>query len=265
MKTGARREQILHLIHTQNRVDVSELSKQFGVCMETIRRDLDVLEKNHEIKKVHGGAIKPKTYSMQEYLFESRVEDRSKEKDAIAKTAADYIKNGDVIALDSGSTVLAMVPYLKEKYVTIVTNSIPIVNFLVKHNLNHLNDRVIFLGGEFNRRSLSVYGELSIQILEQIHISKAFLSSQGFTVTEGLTNYSMRESMFSRALINRSEKSFLLLDDSKVNIDSFYSIAPPDKINFIISTAPAPQRFASKVPSTSWVHVDMEKLTQKPQ
>ncbi|MDF2596492.1 MAG: DeoR family transcriptional regulator [Clostridia bacterium] len=265
MKATVRREQILHLIRMQNRVDVSELAGLFGVCMETIRRDLEILEKNHEVKKIHGGAMKPKTYTMEEYLFEARVGERAGEKDEIAKVAASYIKNGDVVALESGTTVLAVVPYLKDKDITIVTNSIPVMNLIVSQKLMNLSGKIIFLGGEFNRRSVSVYGELSIQMLEKIHISKSFLSSQGFTVDEGLTNYNMRESIFARTLINRSEKSFLLLDSSKVNKDSFYTIASADKVDVIISTAPAPQRFWSKVPNTAWVQVPTSKATVKPQ
>lgn len=259
MKAFERREKILQRLSIKNRVEVAELASLFNVSMETIRRDLEILEKDRDIKKVHGGAVKPKTYRMEEYLFQLRMADHIEDKKQIAKVAASYIKDGDVIALESGTTILAMVPYLRGKDITIVTNSIPVLNQIIVEKLEYLMKKIIVLGGEFNERSLCTYGELSFQILDQIHISKAFLSSQGFTVNEGFSNYSMRESLFAKHLISRSEKSYLLLDESKVNTNSFFTIAPPHQVDVIISTAPVPPRFASRVPNTDWIYVENGK------
>lgn len=256
MKASERREKILDELSMRNRVEVAELAELFDVSMETIRRDLELLEKDKMIKKVHGGAVKPKTNKMEEYLFKARIEDHTQDKKLIAKVAASYIKDGDVIALESGSTVLAMVPYLRGKDITIVTNSIPVLNQIISEKLDHLMKKLIVLGGEFNERSLSTYGELSFQMLDQIHISKAFLSSQEFTVQDGLSNYSMRESLFARHLIGRSEKSYLLLDESKVNTNSFFTIVPAKQVDVIISTAPMPSGFSRHVPKTKWVFVE---------
>lgn len=252
MKATDRRIKIKELLDMYGSVEVSNLSQLLNVSMETIRRDLDIICEEHDIKKIHGGAIKnikPST----DYFFNKRINKNLMEKRAIAKKAASLIEDGDIIGLDTGTTVLQLVDYIYNKNISIVTCSLPVMTALSKFDISHLKCKIIFLGGEFNENSLSVYGELTLNMLSNLNISKVFLSPDGFSEKSGFSYHNLREGLISKEFINQSKESYMLIDKEKLSKDAFYNIGKSNLINGIISTTPCSDDFKKENPSCSWI------------
>ena len=254
MKAVNRRNKIKELIDSTNKVQVSDLAESFNVSMETIRRDLDILSEEGTIEKIHGGAIKKVNSSTSEYYFKSRLNNNLEEKKLIAKIASQYIEDGDIIALDAGTTVLQLIDYIYDKNISIVTSSLPVLNALCKYDISHLRGQIIFLGGEFNENSLSIYGELSTAMLKNINISKAFISCDGFNVNSGIFNHNMREGLLTKEIIKNANTSYLLLESSKLHINSFYKTCSTSDVDIIISSEKEPDDFKKIAPNSKWIH-----------
>lgn len=252
MKATSRREEIKKLLTINGSVEVSNLAESLNVSMETIRRDLDILCKEYDIKKIHGGAIKNNTSST-DYFFNKRINQNLIEKKKLAKAASEVIEDGDIIALDTGTTVLQMIDYIYDKNISIVTNSFPIINALSKYDISHLKGKIIFLGGEFNENSLSSYGELSINMINNLNITKSFASCDAFNIESGISYHNIREASLTKEFIKRGKTSFLLVDSDKFVQDSFYKLGDTSIVNTIISSVPCPEEFHSISPKTNWI------------
>lgn len=254
MKSNERRSKIEEILDINGSVEVSELAQLLNVSMETIRRDLDILCATGEIKKIHGGAIKS-NMSSTDYFFKKRITDNISEKKQLAKAAASFIENGDIIAIDTGTTVLQLVDYIHNKDIFIVTNSFPVITALSQYNLNHLKGKIIFLGGEFNENSLASYGELCISMVKTLNITKAFVSCDSFHINKGLSYHNMREALLTKEFINHSQQTYLLMDSSKLKTSSFYNICNTSMIHAIITSVPCPKELKEAAPNTKWIHV----------
>lgn len=256
MKAINRQAKIIDLLEIQEYVQVAELADLFHVSMETIRRDLDTLESHSQIIKVHGGAKKKSLPSIQDYFFQERMTQNLSEKKALAKAAASFAIDGDTIVLNTGSTILQMVPHLISKNISIITASLPILTALSTFDIAHLKGKIIFLGGEFNENSLSVYGELSLILLESLSISKLFFSPDSFHPEKGFSFKNMREGILTQKLIEKADEVYLLIDQSKVGSQSFYHIPFLHKTYKILSTLPYSSDFSKLPPDIEWIHVD---------
>ena len=124
MLAANRHEEIMKLILKDKFVKVSQLSMLFNVTEETIRRDLDKLEKRGLIKKLHGGAVPIGVASIDNIKpIVERIEENINEKQIIGHLACKLIEDGDTLILDSGSTTLQIARLLDNKKVTVITKN----------------------------------------------------------------------------------------------------------------------------------------------
>ena len=174
-----RRSAILQRLNKDSSVNVTELSKEFGVSEVTIRKDLRILRERKLLIRVHGGAIsRSNVYADEEedrhFSFKSLV--NSREKEAIGRAAAAHIKNGDTIIIDSGSTALEVAKNLhKFQDLTIITNS---VNAMIEA-LKYKRFKVILLGGTVRESSYSTVGPLAESNLKVFRRDRSFDSECG--------------------------------------------------------------------------------------
>lgn len=215
-------------IQDHNSVSLDELMSAFNVSKNTIRRDVQELVENGAFKKVYGGvAVKHKKL---EHFQERRVRNLT-EKGVITKTGADYIEDGDIIFVDSGTTTLEMFEYLKEKSLTIVTNNIEfIVRSLPFENLN-----LIAIGGILERKTNSLVNPQRVDILNAYNINKAFMATTGISLTNGVTNASPIETNLKRAIVTRSQNVFLLADHDKFDKYGLMTYCELKDIDFLIT------------------------------
>ncbi|MGG0655851.1 DeoR/GlpR family DNA-binding transcription regulator [Rummeliibacillus pycnus] len=251
-----RKNVILNLLKRDGKVKVADLAKHFRISEESIRRDLTMLEEKGSLKKVYGGAIAT-IFQSGEPPFEQRTTVNQAEKIKIGKKAAELISDGDVIAIDVGTTMLEFAHFIQNrKNLTILTNSIPVATVLTESlNQNQFTGEILMLGGNIDPKQQSVSGHLAEQMLNQFNIDKAFISAGGVSILNGVSNYHLNESFVSRIMVEVSKQIILLADNSKLGVDTFSKICPLEKVDMIVCDQTYPDTWKDdlKVYETEWI------------
>ncbi|MDQ0300094.1 DeoR/GlpR family transcriptional regulator of sugar metabolism [Salibacterium salarium] len=225
-----RYERILQLVDEQGSARVTELSEQFGVTEETIRRDLDHLEKQKRIKRSHGGAVSVKQEKTETPYFEREITN-VEEKNKIANKALEFVEENDRIILDASSTAWYMAKGLPDIPLIVLTNSIKVSAELSdKYNI-----QVISTGGILSSRSLSFVGPLAEYGMDIYHVDKVFFSCQGVHLGKGLSDSNELQAHLKQKMIEVGDKVFLLADHTKYDVQSFTRVADWDKIDTLIT------------------------------
>ncbi len=237
MYQAEREEKIMNLLDLKKMVKVSELATFFNVSKETIRRDLQSLERKEILKRTHGGAIRNPNnkYSVfSEQSYSTREIQNSKLKEKISKKAATYVENNDLIFVDNSTTTIKLMKYIpKNINVTILTNS---VNQLLESiKINNPNYTLIILGGIFRPSNYSVIGSMAVESVKNFKPKKAFISCKGFDLSNGLFDATLYEVETKRAAIEAACETFLLADNTKFNTSGNVSLCKISKISKIIT------------------------------
>jgi len=225
-----RQDHLEEIIRRESAVRVDDLSRELGVSPATIRRDLEVLETQGRIRRVHGGAVSVENRHA-EPLFDDKTAIAAKEKLDIAQHAASLIQSNDTIYLDGGSTVLELARLVRGMNdITVVTNSLR-----AAIELSGSGPEVIIVGGSLRRRSQTVIGNLTRLTLEQLHVDKAFLGTIGLSLNEGMTTTDTSEAFTKQLVIERTDQVILLADSSKAGNVSFAQAGGLDDIDLVIT------------------------------
>ncbi len=226
-----RQKKILDTLKNEGSVWVSKLSHELGVTEETVRRDLEKLEKQEALVRTHGGAI-PVAESNHEMSLEKRKHLNADIKEKLAKEAVKHIVPGDVVFLDASTTTFYMARELKNlKDVTVVTNSIRVVSELAGYS----NIKVIGIGGYVSNNQ-SFVGTLACNyIQENCYANKVFFSSRGITSAGGILDSNEQEWAIKQCMIKNSDKKYYLCDKSKIERIGFAKLAAFDDIDYFIT------------------------------
>jgi len=227
-----RRKLIMEILNERQRVTIKELSEAIQVSEATLRTDLTKMEEDGFLKRTHGGAILPEGID-NETSFSNREKKNKGEKSAIAKKAAGLLFDGQCIMLDASSTALELARVLKDTQIKLTVVTSGINTALELHD--HPDITVILLGGIVKKGSFSLEGSLGVSILSQIHIDIMFTSANGFSIENGLTDFSVYEVELKKAMVNASQKIIALLDHTKINKNSIASFASVKNIDMIIT------------------------------
>ena len=235
-----RLEKIRQIIQSEKKITVSELSKQCGVTEETIRRDLDKLEADGIVTRVHGGAIWNEGTRKVGMHFYRRLSRHLKEKQEIARKASVVLEGKYTIIADSSSTVAEALKLLPESPdVTIVTNSTEVF-----HEFQQSAFQIISTGGEFNKKSLSLQGQLAKSNIAKYNVHLALISCKGLSLEKGVLDSNEEEAEIKKAMLTQAEEVALLVDSSKFGQSAFVSLIDLEKVNYIIT---------DKCPAREWV------------
>lgn len=206
-----RRRQMLQAFEHSEIVTLEDLKKILkGTSESTIRRDLKLLASEGEIVLLHGGAAR-KMAGSYEVSFGSRDILNIKEKNTIAKYAAGLVKDGEMVYLDAGSTVLRMAKYLKEKDITIIST-----NALLPQELEGAKAKCYIIGGELLLATASLVGPMTDTNLQEMYFDKAFLGASGVSIEAGVNTPDPREAKKKRIVYQNSKECFVLADSSKI-------------------------------------------------
>ncbi len=207
-----RQDLIYEMILTNNAVTVSNLIEKFHVSVETVRRDLLEMEKNGLLTRVHGGAVAKNEMKHFSKLTERNLEHNSQKRELSLK-ACEFISEGDIIAVDAGSTAIFFAQALKEKFakLTVITHSLDVFNILNSHK----DFSVILCGGRFMREENTFYGPLVLNTLATVHAEKAFVFTSAVSLEHGICDYRQEFYEVQKALLNASDEIFILADSSK--------------------------------------------------
>lgn len=210
-------------------VTLDKLCEVFNVSKNTIRRDIKELLEDGSIKKIYGGV----TINKKKLIpFEERNIKNHNEKKLIAKISADFISDGDIIFIDSGTTTMWLIDYLKNKSnITILTNNLSaVIAALPYPNLN-----IISLGGHLKRKTNSFVGNSASLVLKDHNISKSFMAATGISISRGATNSSMDEYELKKLIVEKSGEIFLLVDSTKFDTISLMTYSTLENIDHIIT------------------------------
>ena len=229
-----RRSQIAELIQKKRTVNNAELMERFGISIETVRRDLDALEQEGVLRKVYGGAVVNVSLNA-EPEYASRSQMNSAQKNAIAREAAKLIHPGDTVFLGVGTTVQAMVQYMKNiGQITVFTNALR-----TAVALSEIPDcNVILLGGQLRNKELTLSGFPAEENLVHFNIDKAFIGIGGIT-EEGVTDFHIGEAQLHRQLVLNARQSIALADSSKLGIRALNNVCQLSQLSHVITDSDA--------------------------
>ena len=232
-----RQKIILEYINKHKSASVHQLAEKFYFHEATVRRDLNNLAQSGLITRIHGGAA-VKDATLGEIPLYVRETSFREIKRNIAEKAAELVKSGNTIFIDSSSTATMMIPFLENKKdLRIVTDGAQTGVLLSK-----LKDAQVFsVGGCLRGNSLSYIGPIALQNLSLFHFDYAFFSCRGLSLENGLTDTSEEEAFFRKLLISRSDQAVLLFDPSKIGINSFFTICELKDINVLVTDAELPE------------------------
>jgi len=231
MLSGERRREILELLQTDGRVLVSDLAERFRTSLITIRKDLEVLHHQGELERTHGGALPMKTGALKDRSLQEKEGMHRKEKLRIAEAAAQMIRQGQVIILDSGTTTTAIARACRQfKSLTIVTNATNIAAELADTPVE-----VILTGGILRKNSFSLVGPLAEDSLRKLSADLLFLGVDGFDVRFGLTTPNLLEARVNRAMAESARRTVVVCDASKFGRRSLSLILPTSAVHETIT------------------------------
>ena len=201
-------------------VRLDDLVSLLDTSESTVRRDLDELESERKLHRVHGGAELP--HSLQEEFTNQQKSIKNiQEKMQVARKAASLISNDDVIFVDAGTTNELLLGYLNQDNLTVVTNSIHHAAKLVDKNI-----QTIIIGGHVKKSTDASIGAVAYEQIKQLNFDKAFLGINGID-EEFLTTPDMEEAVIKKTVIENARKSYIVTDSSKIGRVSFAKV---DKI-----------------------------------
>jgi DeoR family fructose operon transcriptional repressor len=205
----------LELLEKKKTVTVPELAELLGTSESTIRRDLNTLDEQGKLRKVHGGAtaITPEEIIGSEEDVRTKSQLHSDEKELIGKYAASLIKNDDFVFIDAGTTTEKMIKYipsdLKAKF---VTNGIVHAKMLAQKGL-----KVFVIGGEIKLSTEAIIGVEAVAELKRYNFTKVFLGANGISDINGLTTPDIDEALLKNKAHEKSYVTYVLADHSKFN------------------------------------------------
>ena len=237
-----RREHIRLLVRESGIARVEDLRRELKVSVATVRRDLEVLEEEGLVRRVHGGAVSMES-RLEEAVFDDKTNQFSREKRAIAEKAYKLIGQEESLFLDGGSTTLCLARLLKERNdLTVVTNSLR-----AAAELADSGPRVILTGGELRRISQTMVGPLTSAVLGQVRVDKAFMGTMGFCIKNGLTTTDPNEAFVKSLVADQATQVVLLADSSKAEKVSFARVSDWDRVDLLISDAKLPAVFSKSL------------------
>ncbi|MGD0473650.1 MAG: DeoR/GlpR family DNA-binding transcription regulator [Candidatus Velthaea sp.] len=231
-----RLKEIVALVERHGLVRTFELSESFGVTLSTVRRDLEVLEGEGLLRRVHGGAV-----SLRGRGYESPYPTRSVSnidgKRAIARKAASFVSEGASIALDVGSTALQLAFELKaHRHLTVVTNNLRAAVELAEEP----SHRVLVTGGLLRYGELSVVGHLAERVYTEFFVDQLFLGAAGVAAREGVTDFNIEEALVKKCMLAQAKERFLLVDQTKFERVVLTQVCALGQINRLVTDALPP-------------------------
>ena len=238
MLAADRLDRIAALLRERRTIAISELSAMFAASEATIRRDLTKLERQGLLERTYGGAVSLYFPSLNAPLSMQALH-LVPEKQAIALAAAELVSDDETIVLDAGTTIVQLAHALKNRRnLTVITNSTRVMNEIYGRE----GVTVIVTGGEIStphelppQGDLIMTGPVAEATLRRFRPSKAFLSTAGITLSDGLTITSFPQTQIKQLMIEISTKVILLTDSPKFGHVSYSVVAPVDVLDRVIT------------------------------
>ncbi|WP_416151586.1 DeoR/GlpR family DNA-binding transcription regulator [Salipaludibacillus sp. HK11] len=219
MLTFERYDKILSLLQEQKVAKLQELVDETGASESTIRRDLTILENEQKLKRIHGGASIVKSKVDEPTMIEKKQQFNT-EKRQIGKRAASFVKDGDCLYIDAGTTTQAMIPYIEAKDVVIVSNGLNIIEQSMLHHF-----RTYVVGGYVKTGTHAFVGKGAVDAIQEFRFDKAFMGTNGIDLNFGFSTPDPEEAHIKKLAIKQSSQAYVLADPSKFGDATFAKFA----------------------------------------
>lgn len=233
-----RQRWLVETARNTGRIEVPAVAAELGVAVETIRRDLNLLEGRGLVRRVHGGAI-----PVEKLGYENTLVGRSSVnldgKRRIAQAAMEQINDAETIFIDEGATAAVFANALSpDRPMTIVTSSLPVASKLSSNGLL----TVYILGGRVRGNTLGAVDHFATNMLEHMVVDLAILGTNGATAKHGLTCPDTAVAAVKSAAIKSSRRTVILADSSKIGSDSSIKFADLHDLDALITERSVPDQ-----------------------
>ena len=213
MFANERYDIIAELLRERRSVTVSELMERFGVSIETVRRDLAFLEKQGKLMRVHGGAVDISGKKYELPALSARLDENTDKKRSLSRAAASLVREGDVIALDAGSTTSELAYVLCERFkkLTIITYSRDIIDIITENS----EFDVISLGGRYMKSEHLFCGHIAEENLRRLHADLAFVAPSSISIRCGAMISLSEVYSIMHGFLDISDRRYLVADSTK--------------------------------------------------
>lgn len=233
---NSRRDKILELLHQHEALTIDELSEQTQVSAMTIRRDCKQLVAMGEVEQKRG------VISIVHRNVKTNLSDpHDKIKEALAKAAADHVKDSHFISINSSTTALKVLKYLHDPRTIVQTNNANVVNF---PNADLYS--IILCGGELTPEHILV-GQAATNSFSNVQADLAIIGCAGLNINDGITTPIFHEADVNRAIIKHCQRLIVVADYSKIGNTSNFKIGEIDDIDILITDTFAPDEELNKI------------------
>ncbi|MEU4248938.1 DeoR/GlpR family DNA-binding transcription regulator [Amycolatopsis sp. NPDC026612] len=236
MKSAERHQIIVERLRDAELVGVADLAEATGASEMTVRRDLGHLASRGVLRRVHGGAV-PASPSGIEPPFAARATAAIAAKRAIAAAAAELIRDGETVVLDSGTTALELARLLRGRSITVMPLSLHAVRELAEAP----GVRLLLPGGEPRAGEQALVGPLTLASLRALRFDVAVLSPCAFGLDSGFTAFDLGDAEVKRTALDVAARSILLADGAKWGRAALACICPADRADVVITDPGAPE------------------------
>lgn len=244
MMPAHRQNLILERLERQSMVRVAELSREFGVTTETIRRDLEHLSSGGLVSRTHGGAVATEALH-HDRPYRDRSTQRLDEKRAIARAIIDEIHPGEILGLDASSTSNVLADLLPDVAITVVTNSAAIIQSLGSRP----NVTVIATGGVLDPQTMAFAGSIAEQTIQRFTFDRLFISCRGIDPKRGVGEASDELARLKQRMIEASQAVYVLADHTKFERRPAFLCAGWDEVHKLVTNDLAPAQATSAIAS----------------
>lgn len=228
-----RREKIKAMLLERETITVSEIMDTFHISVETARRDLDVLENDGFLDKIYGGAtLKKRTKDLPSKPLLKQTFANGKRR--VAERAVQYMKRGDTIFLDNSSAVAYMCPGLMDLDITVLTNSLAVINALSKSK----TVKLICIGGRYEPEEEAFLGPTAVANLKRYQVDRAFFSCKSFDMKRGAMTANELLADMKQAAIQCAQQTCMLVDHSKFDKASFIHLCGLQEVDRLFTDEP---------------------------
>jgi DeoR family fructose operon transcriptional repressor len=243
-----RQHAIASLVAERGRIGVAAVAEDFGVTMETVRRDLAVLERAGMLRRVHGGAVPAGALTLVETGLGERHGTRTEQKRKIAATALDLLPGVEgSLVLDGGSTTAALAEILpSDRRLYVATNSVPIASRLSVAPGVTLH----VLGGRVRGITQTAVGDWTVRALADLRVDVVFLGANGISAGHGFSTPDEAEAATKRAMVRAAQRTVVLADSSKLGREHLVRFAAIEDVDVLVTDAEADPAAVSQLEDT---------------
>ena len=241
-----RQQELLQKLKSNKKIDVNLMAKKLHVSSLTIRRDLDLFEKQGFIRRYYGGAeIIEGTVSDDPTKTVSYTGSNDRTIDyrkIVAEKAALLVEDGDTIFINSSRTALAMLPFIHRKNVIVITNNGNVLSVPHDQSIS-----IILTGGEINTGKYSLVGDFALSAIKKTQADKCFIGVSGISSDGQISTAVLQETMINMLMIEHTKNDVVILaDNTRIGKTNNFIIADIHQITHIVTDTLADMQILEK-------------------